>query len=75
MVEIVMAMDLIKRLERIRNYLTDKNFNTDDWLEEDIFIHGVMIVEGMTRKKALEWLYHFADVGLIEYKNWKVKIL
>ena len=70
-----MAMNMIKRLERIKTYLKSKNLDISRPFDEDIFIHAVMLVEGMTRKKALEWMYCFADVGLIKYKAYKVSFI
>ena len=67
---IVMAMNLIKRMERLKNYLDEKGYTKD--IDEDVFIHAIMILEGMNHKTATKWMRQFCDVNLLEYKNFKV---
>ncbi len=68
-----MAMNLLKRIERIRNYLEDKGYKKD--IDEDIFIHAIMILEGMTYKKAVEWMHNFNTTGLITIEKWRVNFV
>lgn len=68
-----MAMNLLKRIERIRNYLEDKGYKKD--IDEDVFIHSIMILEGMGHKKAVEWMHNFHSTGLITIEKWKVNFV
>ena len=68
-----MAMNMINRLKIIRENLETKGYKQD--IPENIFIHAIMIVEGFNYKTAEKWYHNFIDVGLLEFKDYKVSFV
>ena len=62
-----MAYNMYKQIGKIRESLEDKGYEKNISLE--IFCRELMLIFGMRKKKAIEWLHTFEDVGLIKVED------
>ena len=62
-----MAYNMYKQISKIRESLETKEYKKDIPLE--IFGRELMLMFGMRKKKAIEWIYIFEDVNLIKIEN------
>jgi hypothetical protein len=62
-----MAFNMYKQIAKIRTTLEEKGFTRDIPTEQ--FIKQLMLLFGMRKKKAIEWLHTYEDVNLIEIKD------
>lgn len=63
----IMAYNMYSQIGKVRKSLKERGFETDIPFNE--FCSEMMLVFGMGRKKAIEWIYNFSDVKLITIKD------
>ena len=58
---------MYKQIGKIRESLNEKGHKKD--IPIDVFCRELMLVFGMRKKTAIEWMHTFSDVDLIKIEN------
>lgn len=68
-----MGFNMYNQIDNIRQNLKKQGYMKN--IPEDIFCRSLMILFGMKKKTAMNWIYNFKAVGFIDYKEDKVNFI